>query len=52
MFAFSMIVGYSNEYATHIRAFVVLNSGCIYEQAIALETHELFSGLFCIFSLL
>ena len=40
MFAFSMIVGYSNEYATHIRAFVVLNSGCILEQAIALETHE------------
>ena len=40
MFTFSMIVGYSNEYAIHILAFVVLNSGWILKQAIALETHE------------
>ena len=46
MFAFSMIVGYSNEYAKHIRAFVVLNSGCILEQVIALKTPNLFLHFF------
>ena len=45
MFTFSMIVGYSNEYAIPILAFVVLNSGWILEQAIALETQEFLLNL-------
>ena len=37
-----MIVGYSNEYATHIRAFVMLNSGCILKQGDSVGTAGIF----------